>query len=76
MKCLKCGNAAFQSTTTEAIELGENCLLVIRNIPCFKCRECDEVLFTGEIVQRLEQITEDAKRMMQQLVIVDYAKVA
>ncbi len=76
MKCMKCGKETYQSTTTEAIELGGGCLLVIRNIPCYKCKVCDEVFYTGDIVQQLERITENAKKMMQELVVVDYAKAA
>lgn len=76
MKCIKCGKDAYQSTKTEAIELGGGCLLIIRNIPCYKCRECDEVLYTGDIVEHLERITESAKALMQELVIVDYTKAA
>ena len=42
MKCMKCGQPAYKSVTSEAIELGFG-LLVIRNIPCYKCEECDEI---------------------------------
>ena len=76
MKCMKCGRDTYQSRTTEAVELENGCLLVIRNIPCYKCRECDEVLYTGDIVEQLERITENAKKLMQELVVVDYTKAA
>ena len=36
MKCIRCGNETYKSTTTEAIELNGG-VLVIRNIPCYKC---------------------------------------
>ena len=42
MKCIKCDREAFKSTSAEAIEMGYG-ILVIRNIPCYKCEECDEV---------------------------------
>ena len=42
MKCMKCGKPAYKSVTSEAIELGFG-LLVVRNIPCYKCEECDEI---------------------------------
>ncbi len=76
MKCAKCGKETYKSTTTEAVELGNNCLLVIRNIPCYKCNECDEVLYTGTTVEQLESIIENAKKLMQELVVVDFAKAA
>lgn len=75
MKCMKCGKSAYESTTTEAIELGF-CLLIIRNIPCYKCDECDEILYTGDVAVKIEQITESVKSLMQDVVIIDYKKAA
>ena len=75
MKCMRRGREACKSTTCEAIEM-EFGLLVIRNIPCYKCNECDEVFYTGDVVQKLEEITERVKRLMQEITIIDYAKAA
>ena len=75
MKCMKCGRPAYESTTTEAIELGF-CLLIIRNIPCYKCDECDEIFYTGDVAVKIEQITESVKSLMQDVVIIDYKKAA
>lgn len=75
MKCMKCGSSAFKSTTSEAIEM-EFGLLVIRNIPCYKCEECDEIFYTGDVVQKIEEITETVKQVMQELTVIDYSKVA
>ena len=55
MKCIRCGNETYKSTTTEAIELNGG-VLVIRNIPCYKCEICDEIHFTGDVVKKIEQI--------------------
>ena len=75
MKCVKCGNEAFKSTTSEAIEM-EFGLLVIRNIPCYKCEECDEIFYTGDVAKKIEEITERVKAAMQELTIVDYSMAA
>ena len=75
MKCMKCGNTAYQSTVSEAIEM-EFGLLVIRNIPCYKCDECDEIYYTGDVVKKLEEITENVKKALQDLIVIDYSKVA
>ncbi len=75
MKCIKCGQEAYKSTTTEAIEM-EFGILVIRNIPCYKCDECDEILYTGDTVMKIEKITEMVKTMTQEVTIIDYAKAA
>ena len=75
MKCVKCGMEAYNSTTSEAIEM-EFGLLVIRNIPCYKCEECDEVFYTGDVVQKIEEITNRAKQLMQEITVIDFAKAA
>ena len=75
MRCIKCGQEAYESTTTEAIELGFG-VLVIRNIPCFKCNECDEILYSGEVVEKIENITEKVKQLMQEVTVIDYTKAA
>ncbi|WP_026661138.1 YgiT-type zinc finger protein [Butyrivibrio sp. AC2005] len=75
MKCMKCGKPAYKSTTTEAIEMGFG-LLIIRNIPCYKCDECDEIFYTGDVALKVEHITEMVKSLMQELTIIDYEKAA
>lgn len=75
MKCIRCGEETYKSTTTEAIET-EFGLLVIRNIPCFKCDECDEILYSGEVVKKIERITDMVKTLIQEVTIIDYDKAA
>lgn len=75
MKCMKCGKNAYKSTTSEAIEM-EFGLLVIRNIPCYKCEECDEIFYTGDVTLKIEEIIERAKKLVQEITIVDYNKAA
>lgn len=75
MLCMECGATAEKGYTTDVTDLG-NCLVIIRNVPCYKCKECNEVIYTGDVVKRLEEIVETAKRYMQEVSIVDYGKVA
>ena len=75
MKCMKCGKKAFKSTTTEAIELGFG-VMVIRNIPCYNCEECDEIFYTGDVALKIEEITERVKQFIQEVTVIDYEKAA
>ena len=61
--------------TTDVTDLG-NCLVIVRHVPCYKCSECDEVIYTADVVKKLEQIAEKAKELMQEISIVDYDRVA
>ena len=42
-------------------------LLVIRNIPCYKCEECDEIFYTGDVARKVEAIVAEAKQLMQEI---------
>jgi YgiT-type zinc finger domain-containing protein len=75
MLCMVCGARAEKGFTTDVTDLG-NCLIIVRNVPCYKCAECNEVIYTADVVKRLEIIVEQAKQMMQEISIVDYSKVA
>lgn len=75
MRCSECGATAEKGYTTSVTDLG-NCLVIIRNVPCYKCSECSEIIYTGDVVQRLERMIEAAKKMMQEVAILDYSKAA
>ena len=75
MRCPECGSIIEKSVTTSVTDLGD-CLVIVRNVPCYKCTECNEILYTGDVVEKLEKIIGIAKKMMQEISVVDYSKVA
>ena len=75
MKCIACGASAAKGLTTSVTDFG-NCLIIVRNVPCYKCAECNEVIYAADVVQHLETIIESAKKLMQDISIIDYSKVA
>lgn len=75
MICIQCGANTEKGYTTSVTDLG-NCLLIVRNVPCYKCMECNETIYTGDVIKRLEQIIEKAKQFTQEISIVNYSNVA
>lgn len=75
MKCMRCGKDAFPGKTSEAIEMGFG-VLVIRNIPCYKCDECDDIFYTADVVSKIERIIETVEKLLQEVTVIDYSKVA
>lgn len=75
MKCPECGAAATKGFTTSVTDLGK-CLIIVRNVPCYKCNECNEIVYTADVVQHLERIIETAKNLMQQISVIDYSEAA
>lgn len=75
MKCQVCGAATEKGLTTSVTDLGR-CLIIVRNVPCYKCSECNEVIYTADVIQHLEKIIETAKKLMQEVSIIDYSQAA
>lgn len=73
MKCFKCASDMQPSFTTDVTDLG-NCLVIVRNVPCFKCNECDEVFYTGAVIKQLEKIIDEAKNSINEIAIINYNK--
>jgi YgiT-type zinc finger domain-containing protein len=75
MRCPECGATTEKGFTTSVSDLG-NCLVIVRNVPCYKCRECNEIVYTADVVQHLEKIIAASKKLMQQISVVDYSSAA
>lgn len=75
MRWQVCGAAAQKGLTTSVTDLG-GCLIIVRNVPCYKCSECNEIIYTADVVQHLEKIIEAAKKLMQEVSIIDYSQAA
>lgn len=75
MRCPRCGETAEKGYTTSVTDF-KNCLIIVRNVPCYKCSECNEIIYTGDVVQRLENIIETAQKLMQEVSIIDYTQAA
>ena len=63
------------STTSYMLDL-DNCVIVIRNVPCFKCEKCGEVAYSDDVVKRLDEIVKGIKGLMTEVAIVEYSDAA
>ena len=73
-------NACFsdektKTKTTFTVEYNE-CIIVVKNVPCLECPICGEITFTDETSEKLEVLVERAKKIMQEVSIIDYTKAA
>ncbi|MBQ9359878.1 MAG: YgiT-type zinc finger protein [Lachnospiraceae bacterium] len=75
MKCTNCGSKAIESTTTSVTDLGD-CVVIVRNVPCYKCEECNEIIYTLEVTERLEQMIKQARQIMQGIAVMEYTEAA
>ena len=73
--CKHCFEEKLKSHTTFTVDLNGS-LIVVKNVPCLECEVCGEVIFEDEVSQKLEKIVNEAKKMLQEVSVIDYLKVA
>lgn len=71
-------NACFSddklnTKTTFTVEYND-CIIVVKNVPCLECPICGEITFTDDVSAKLEMLVESAKKIMQEISIIDYQK--
>lgn len=74
--CMLCKcDTVRQSTTTHVVNYNGS-VIVIKNVPCEECEQCGEIFYTDEVAEHLEKIVDDAKKLLQEVSVLDYSRVA
>ncbi len=74
--CNACFDENKISTTTTFTVEYKDCIIIIRHVPCLECQVCGEVTFSSEVSKKLEELVEAAKKVMQDVAVIDYNKAA
>lgn len=74
--CIFCKNKTYIESTTTHVVNDSNSIIIIRNVPCIECKQCGEKFYTDEVAEKLEIIVDSAKKIIQEISIVDYKTVA
>jgi len=75
MTCFLCKGKLLPDTTIHSEQAGDAVVLV-KNVPCLKCTQCGETVYTGDTVQRLEQILSTAQNDMAEIAVLSYREKA
>lgn len=65
----------LNTKTTFTVEYND-CIIIVKNVPCLECPICGEITFTDDVSAKLEMLVESAKKIMQEISVIDYQKVA
>ncbi len=74
--CMYCRGKDFVESTTTHVVNFENCLIIVKNVPCMECDQCGETFFNMSVARKLEEIIKTAKKMALELSIIDYKQAA
>lgn len=76
MKCLSCKNETMIDSTTTYFANLPNCYLIIENVPCKKCTQCGDEVFSMSVMERIEQIIESVKKIAGKVCVLEYQSAA
>ncbi len=68
-------NKNIKTTTTYMADC-DGVIVIIKNVPCEECEQCGERYYSTDVILRIDAIIESAKKMMQEVAILDYNKAA
>ena len=71
-RCFYCKGTMENSYTSYMADLDGH-YVIIKNVPCHKCKQCGEVSYSGETVARFEEINETLTAALTEVAIVEYA---
>lgn len=73
--CMYCHAKETKSTTTTHVVTFDNCVIVIKHVPCLECVQCGEKYFTDDVMEILEKIILQTRHAISEVVITDYSKI-
>ena len=72
MTCFRCKGDTENTLKTHAAAL-EKCVIIIKNVPGQTCKQCGEVYFADDVMQKMEDIKDRLETVVREVAIVDYA---
>lgn len=74
--CFFCKNGKVSHAfTTYMVDL-ENCIVIVKNVPCEECSDCGEKYFSDEVMKKLEVIVKKARELAGEVYVTDFSKQA
>ena len=74
--CFFCkNNRVIETTTTHIVDFND-CVIVIKNVPCKQCEICGEKYYSDDITAALEKIVNAAKSLVQEVAVIDFKHAA
>ena len=63
MKCFMCKGEAVEGKTNHVVTLENGCIVIVKNVPCLRCKQCGESL-NGFICRAIEnQLKQDEQEV-------------
>lgn len=72
MNCFFCKGLLKESKTDHVVTL-ENCILIIKNVPCQECGQCGETYYDDPVAAHLEEIVKRMRTFVREVAVFEYS---
>ena len=69
--CFRCNGNATPKIKTHTVTL-DNCVIIVKSVPSYVCKQCGEAYFSDDVMQNLEAITDRLENLIKEAAIVEY----
>lgn len=76
MNCLVCKSGKMSESLEPYFAKLQSGYVIIENVPCWKCNQCGEILFSASVIEKIEDLLELYKKVSSKIFIVDYNQAA
>ncbi|MEG2097883.1 MAG: type II toxin-antitoxin system MqsA family antitoxin [Pseudoflavonifractor sp.] len=71
MNCFFCKSDMTEGFTTHVVDMGK-CIVIVKHVPCMKCAQCGQVVYTGTVAKALEKIVHTLEVSLTEIAVVNY----
>lgn len=71
MTCYLCKGEYKPSKTTHFVDL-KKCMVIVKNVPCWECEQCGEIVYDDAVAARLDDIVKQVAEMMTEIAVIEY----
>ena len=76
MNCLICKSGTMIDSVETYFAKLNGGYVIIENVPCKKCEQCGEILFSVFTIEKIENLLEVYEKIQSKIFIVDYRQAA
>ena len=76
MNCLVCKSGKMLDGFETYFAKVKTGYVIIENVPCKKCEQCGEILFSALVIEKIEILLENVEKISSKIFIFDYNQAA
>lgn len=76
MNCLLCKSGTMTDDFETYFAKLKTGYAIIENVPCKKCEQCGEILFSASVLEKIENLIDRLEKVSSKIFIFDYKNAA